>query len=201
MNLEEIALQLRKKQVIDDADFDHLYPNSFLKIADRHFSAVYVCQLASDFLCDQKHPKILDIGSGSGKFCLIGALGNVNYQFTGVEYRLTLHEQAVALKNLFELSNCHFIHGNVLDLPLSEFNGFYMFNPFLEQKDKTAIIPMDYAKESETDYLEYVLNALNQLPKGIKLATYYIDKKQIPNSFSFIKSQIGNQLHFFIKTV
>jgi hypothetical protein len=76
-----------------------------------------------------------------------------------------------------------------------------MFNPFLEQKDKTAIIPMDYAQESETDYLEYVLNALNQLPKGIKLATYYIDKKQIPNSFSFIKSQIGNQLHFFIKTV
>lgn len=200
MNLEEIALRLRKKQVIEDADFDHLYPNSFLKIADRHFSAVYVSQLASSFLCDQNHPKVLDIGSGSGKFCLIGALGNENCQFTGVEYRLTLHEQAVALKNQFSLSNCHFIHGNVLDKSLTEFNGFYMFNPFLEQKDKTAIIPMDYAQESETDYLEYVLNALHHLPKGTKLATYYIDKKRIPNSFSLIKSQIGNQLHFFIKS-
>jgi hypothetical protein len=201
MNLEEIVLRLKTKEVVEDAHFDQLYPDSFLKIADRHFSAVYVCQLASDFLCDQKHSKILDIGSGSGKFCLIGAIGNPKCLFTGVEYRLTLHRQSVSLKNRFNLPNCNFIHGNVLEIPLGDFNGFYMFNPFLEQKDKTAIIPMDYVQQNETDYLEYVLDAMHRLPKGTKLATYYIDKKRIPNSFSLVKSQVGNQLHFFVKMI
>jgi hypothetical protein len=74
-----------------------------------------------------------------------------------------------------------------------------MFNPFLEQKDKSAIIAMDYNHENEIDYLDYVLSELEKLPSGTRLATYYIDKKLIPNSFSLIKSQVGNQLYFFIK--
>ena len=200
MTIEEIYLRLKKKLVIDDAEFDALYPNSFLNISDRHFSSIYVCQLAARFLSEQKQAKILDIGSGAGKFCIIGAMSNVNSNFTGIEYRGTLHEEAQKLKNQLQLSNCEFVNGNILDYQLQDFNSFYMFNPFLEQKDKSAIIAMDFNHQNEIDYLDYVLSELEKLPSGARLATYYIDKKLIPKSFSLIKSQVGNQLHFFIKT-
>jgi hypothetical protein len=200
MTLEEIRSRLKNNLVIDDAEFDALYPKSFLEISDRHFSSIYVCQLVSKFLSEQKKAKILDIGSGAGKFCLIGALANENNNFTGIEYRATLHQEAVGLKNQFQLTNCQFLNGNILDYQLQDFNAFYMFNPFLEQKDKSAIIAMDFNHENEIDYLDYVLAKLENLPSDTRLATYYIDKKLIPKSFSLIKSQVGNQLHFFIKT-
>lgn len=200
MTLEEIRSRLKNNQAIDDSAFDALYTRSFLDISDRHFSSIYVCQLASRFLSEQKQAKILDIGSGAGKFCLIGALANENSNFTGIEYRATLHQEAVELKNRFQLSNCAFLNGNILDYPFNDFNAFYMFNPFLEQKDKTAIIAIDFEHENKIDYLDFVLCELEKMPLGTRLATYYIDKKLIPNSFSIVKSQVGNQLHFFIKT-
>ena len=200
MTIEEIYLRLKKNLVLYDAEFDALYPNAFLNISDRHFSSIYVCQLAAQFLSKQEQAKILDIGSGAGKFCIIGAMANAKSDFTGIEYRATLHEEAQKLKNQLQLSNCQFVNGNILDYKLQDFNAFYMFNPFLEQKDKSAIIAMDFNHENEIDYLDYVLAKLENLPSDTRLATYYIDKKLIPKSFSLIKSQVGNQLHFFIKT-
>ncbi len=199
MTLEEIRSRLKNNQAIDDIAFDALYSKSFLDISDRHFSSIYVCQLASRFLSEQKQAKILDIGSGAGKFCLIGALAYENSNFTGIEYRATLHMEAVYLKNQFQLSNCKFVNGNIIDFNLKDFNAFYMFNPFLEQKDKTAIIAIDFEHENQIDYLDFVLCELEKMPLGTRLATYYIDKKLIPNSFTTVKSQVGNQLNFYVK--
>jgi len=199
MTLEKIRSRLKNNQTIDDIEFDALYPKSFLNISDRHFSSIYVCQLAARFLSEQKQANILDIGSGAGKFCIIGALSHENTCFTGVEYRATLHMEAVYLKNQFQLSNCDFVNGNIIDYNIQDFNAFYMFNPFLEQKDKSAIINIDFEYEDKIDYLNYVFEKFEKMPPGTRLSTYYINKNLIPKSFSLIKSQVGDRLHFFIK--
>ncbi len=63
------------KQNIDvpDEAFNEIYSSRIKKLAERHWTPVEVAKQASEFLAETCDTKILDIGSGVGKFCMIGA--------------------------------------------------------------------------------------------------------------------------------
>lgn len=50
-----------------DTDFNELYPPEIQMLARRHWTSIHIARQAASFLAS-KDSKILDIGSGVGKF-------------------------------------------------------------------------------------------------------------------------------------
>ena len=92
---------------------------------------------------------VLDIGSGAGKFCVIGAL-HTKGTFHGVEQRRNLHIISKKLVKEFEVTNVKFIHSNIDRITFFNYNAFYFFNPFEENiYPKNRIddnVPLSFSK-------------------------------------------------------
>ncbi len=190
---------IEKGELPPDELMDGVLPDEYKLHAARHFSGCYIIKLAAEFLSEVFNPRILDIGSGSGKFCQLGALIHPYTQFTGVEYRLDLVDIALELKRDFQLDNVKFINENIVNHSFQPYNGFFMFNPFLEHRNAAA--RMDHfqdAPEKEMEYSHYVQDQLSQCQPGARLATFYVLKNQIPSNFKVVKESMGDMLLFWI---
>ena len=64
---------LEKGIPIDDDDFDEIYPEDIRPMAFTHFTPVEMAIKSAKFLVQKSGTKVLDIGSGAGKFCMIGS--------------------------------------------------------------------------------------------------------------------------------
>lgn len=198
-SVKEIKKLVEQGILPSDEQMDGLLPDKFKKHANQHFSGCYIIKLASEYLCEAIKPNILDIGSGSGKFCQLAGLLNPEAQFTGVEYRLELVDIALELKGEFQLDNVNFVHENIINHSFQPYNGFFMFNPFLEHRN--ALTRMDNfqdAPEKEMEYSYYVKDQLSQCQPGARLATFYVLKNQIPSNFKVVKESMGGMLLFWV---
>ncbi len=74
----------------------------------------------------------LVVGSGAGKFCLVGAL-NSKAHFFGVEQRQSLVKMANQLAEYFRITNSSFIHADALKIDWSEYEVIYLFNSYYEK--------------------------------------------------------------------
>lgn len=113
-----------------DIQFHYLYPPTIQRLAHRHWTPLHAVQKAVQFLAPNEGVRILDIGSGVGKFCLAGAYYNRDAFFYGVEQRKDLVEHAWAAKKAIGLTNVSFIHQNFTKLDLKEYDHFYFYNSF-----------------------------------------------------------------------
>ncbi|MEY3236285.1 MAG: hypothetical protein RI883_386, partial [Bacteroidota bacterium] len=139
--------KLRAKISISDEEFDAIYPEDVRDHSNRHFTSVFLSQKAAQYLANGEEKEILDIGSGTGKFCLVGATCT-NAHYTGVEHRKYLSEIAQECANTFVVPNVSFINANILDIDFKTFDAFYIFNPFLETHDKSARIDQSVSIKS-----------------------------------------------------
>ena len=196
----DVFSKLRNKDAVFDEEFDTIFPEDVREHSNRHFTSVFIAQQAAAFLTEKGAKTILDIGSGTGKFCLVAsAISNAN--FTGVEHRTYHVEIGNDCAKRFGLHNCEFIADDILNIDFSNYNAFYIFNPFLESKDPTA--QMDKAlkeglKEYET-YSAYVYKQFDSLSVGTRIASYWTSKTQFPPSFELVKSAFGETLTFWRK--
>ena len=71
---------------LEDSRFDLVYPREIRELSDRHWTPVEVARKAAVFLVREPGTRVLDIGCGPGKFCIVGALAT-DGRFTGVEQR------------------------------------------------------------------------------------------------------------------
>lgn len=198
--MESIIDKFRRNVTVFDDDFDMIFPEDVREYSNRHYTSVFLAQKAAEFLVQDKNDTILDIGSGTGKFCLVGAL-TTHGHFTGVEYRKYQSDIARNVAQNYSISNVEFIHANILDVPFDEFTGFYMFNPFLEQIDRTAkmdgLIKDDI--ENYTLFNEYVQSELMKKEIGTRLVSYYVPIIQIPDCFQQVDSFFGGTFCFWEK--
>jgi SAM-dependent methyltransferase len=183
-----------------DANFNDLYPLNIRMLASRHWTSINIAKLAVGFLAG-KGSKILDIGSGVGKFCLTGAYYAPNSQFFGVEQRESLVRKAVKAQRTLDLQNISFIHGNFTQLNLKDFDHFYFFNSFYENIDDLDRIDedLDYSEALYEYYVGYLYNGLQQMPKGTKLVTYHSCRREIPRGYEVVESHQNGDLNFWIK--
>src|SRR5690349_16221617 len=87
-------------QFASDLQFDLLYPPSIRRLAEKHWSPLSIARKAAHFLSAEPHVKILDIGSGVGKFCLAAALVKPEAFYYGIEQRRSLIYYADRSKEL-----------------------------------------------------------------------------------------------------
>ncbi len=186
---------------VTDAEFDEIYPTDIQPLSKRHFSPVAVAKMAAEYLADTPNAKILDIGSGVGKFCMIGAACTEG-AFTGVEQRENLHSLSVSLAQQYNLSNINFIHGNILSINFKDYNAFYFFNAFYENilVDDSIDDKVELDKELFFLYSLYLRKQLSKMPIGTKLATYFACSEEIPPNYTVISTQIEGRFKLWEKT-
>ncbi|MES1220842.1 MAG: methyltransferase domain-containing protein [Bacteroidota bacterium] len=185
----------------DDRRFIEIYPQNIQKISQRHWTPVSVIRQAARFLSPAPNLRILDIGSGIGKFCLVAAHDNPDSIFIGVEQRAELVQVAEHAKEILAIKNVIFHHENITGTDLSAYDHFFFFNSFFEQ-----IEPVDrmdgsivYSNANYAYYTEVLYKKLEILPPGTRLVTYHGKHSQVPPGFVLRDRTFDNLLEFWIK--
>ncbi len=191
---------LKNKKVPTDLVFDKIYPKSYQEHSARHFTPVKIAIKAANLLVDKPTDKILDIGSGVGKFCCVGASVKQAH-FYGIEKRKTLINLSNKIKRTYKLKNAHFIYGDFTELDFSKYDGIYFFNSFHEHFDETCVLD-NTSKVSIKAYKKYhndLVLKLNECKAGTRLVTFHTFKNKIPKTFDFIDMNETGLLKFYIK--
>ncbi len=191
---------LRLSIDITDQDFDAIYPENIRRIASTHWSSVAICKTASEFLVGCAGTKVLDIGSGAGKFCMEGATTTKGH-FTGVEYRLSLVDLATTLCERYDLKNVNFIQANATSIDFRNYDAFYFFNSFYENINVhhhfDDSITMNV--ENYEAYVSDMAKQLSRLPLGTRLATYSTLQSVVPGNFKLVDSLHYGSLNLWEK--
>lgn len=184
-----------------DNQFHHLYPLAMQQLARRHWTSLAITQKVVQFLTPSPGDKVLDIGSGVGKFCLTGAYYQPSAQFFGIEQRSDLVAHAETAKSILGLSNVHFIHGNFTQLDFSQYNHFYFYNSFYEHLVDTDKID-EHITFSESLYNYYnrcLYKKLDQMPAGTRLVTFHTLDDKVPPGYYLADALEGNLLRLWLK--
>ncbi|MBY0347898.1 MAG: methyltransferase domain-containing protein [Hydrotalea flava] len=191
----------REKWMENDAAFHQLYPKEIQLLAKKHWTPIEVARIAADFLVSQKNEKILDIGSGAGKFCIVAGYYKPDAFFYGVEQRKSLIEVAEAAKLKLGIPNAFFIEGNFTQLNFNDYHHFYFYNAFFENIAGTDKIDesIDYSLELYNYYNRYLYKQLETKPAGTKLVTFHSLENEVPRNYTLVDARMDNLLKCWIK--
>ena len=199
--MSDEKLEIADNYLCTDTQFNELYPYNIQLLAKRHWTPLRIARWTTEFLTAAPGCKILDIGSGVGKFCLAGALYAPDALFYGVEQRQYLIGHAVAAKRTLGLNNVSFIHGNFTQLDFRQYDHFYFFNSFYENLDEDGRIDygINYSEALYEYYARNLYNGLKVTPSGTKVVTYHTLWHEIPNDYRMVESLENGALTFWIK--
>ncbi len=96
-----------------------------------HWSPAEACVRAAQLLAPRAKDRVLDVGSGVGKFCVLASLV-AKGEFVGVELREPLVRQSEAVAAHFGAARARFIHADALAHDWSPYQALYFYNPFAE---------------------------------------------------------------------
>src|SRR5690349_287701 len=131
---------LRRGHELDDDEFDEVYPDWGRRMSHVHWTPVAVARCAAQWLVARPGTRVLDVGSGVGKFAIVGSLVTEGV-FYGIEQRKHLVDAAQAAARGLRAKSVHFLHGDMTTLDWQLFDAFYLYNPF--QEDMRSLVPLD----------------------------------------------------------
>ncbi|MCO6498291.1 MAG: methyltransferase domain-containing protein [Chitinophagaceae bacterium] len=190
-----------EKYFKSDETFDALLTDPLRLVAPRHWTPLEVAEKAARFLCTHAGAKILDIGSGSGKFCFTAGYHHPEARFTGVEQREYLVDFCNRLKEKLGFGNVNFIHSNISDFDISEFDHFYFYNSFYENIPGTQKIDYDikYSESLYNYYNRMLYKKLDKMPSGTRLVTYHSLGGEIPPGYEIVGTDYAEFLKYWQK--
>lgn len=202
--LKALLRQLRKRVNVSDLEFDRIFPAWARRLSERHWTPVDVARRAAYLLCPDRNARILDVGAGVGKFCILGSLVT-RATFLGVEQRTTFVQTACEVANQVGATQAQFLHGNACDVDWRPFDGIYLFNPFYEHISTMAgdldIDPILRSPDSFYGYIAMTLDKLAETADGTRVALYHGFGGVLPDSFHLVHCErIGtSNLELYIK--
>jgi SAM-dependent methyltransferase len=178
---------LLRREPVRDEDFDALYPSNVRAASQTFWTPVRVAQRAAMLLAgDRPDIRVLDVGSGPGKLCIIGAL-TTSARFTGIEQRPNLIAAARSAASRLEVERAAiFVEGEIQSIEWETFDAFYFFNPFMENlySERTKF---DHTVElSRTRFMRDVSAArckLRRTRAGTRVVTYHGLGHTLPSVF------------------
>jgi len=170
------------------------------KLSATHWTPVAVARKAADFLVTCPTTKVLDLGSGAGKFCVVAAM-NTQAMITGVEQRENLIHISEKLASHFNVENVKFIHTDLKNIIFENFDAFYFFNSFEEKVNLQDKIDSDNSFEQVefTRYNNFLLQELDKVSIGTRVVTYCGQGDVIPDSYILLRSDNKGKLLFWEK--
>ena len=94
---------LRHHRRVRDSDWDLAYPWKYAELSSVHWTPISVARRAATLLSQRPKTRILDVGSGVGKFCTVAALTTPG-TFCGIERWGEMVDIARATANRAQLS-------------------------------------------------------------------------------------------------
>jgi SAM-dependent methyltransferase len=129
---EQIIESFRTGSYPEDAEFDSFLPEAAKPAADQHWTPVRVAARAAQWLDEVRARRVLDIGSGAGKFCVAAALAG-RCELVGLEHRAPLVDAARSLAEHFGVgARVTFIQGALGAVSIPSADAYYLYNPFEE---------------------------------------------------------------------
>jgi SAM-dependent methyltransferase len=170
-------------------------------VAEKHWTPLAVAEKAAAFLAASPDAKVLDIGSGSGKFCLTAAHFHPLNMFYGIEQRANLVALSSELAERLQLENVNFICDNITNIDFKNYNNFYFYNSFYENITGTQKIDFSvtYSEELYNYYNRYLFKQLAKKPAGTRLVTYHSFGSEIPSDYEIVHTDYGEFLKFWVK--
>ena len=184
---------------IEDEKFEQIYPSSIRKLSALFWTPLAVAAKAAELLVLRPGTRVLDVGCGAGKFCLVAAR-LTEAHFTGVEQRADLIAAARQAARGLDISNVEFLHRNVLDVSFADHDAFYIFNPFEEHLhghriDKAVQLSPELFKR----YTSYVSDQLGRRPLGTRVVTYMGYADDVPACYECEATCFSDDLKLWIK--
>ena len=181
---QQVAHRLRHGAIVDDETFDALLSEQAQKKSVSYWSPVAAAQQASRLFHDAGAQRILDVGSGSGKFVTIASL-TLERRVWGLERRGNLVRESRQLAQDLG-AEVVIIEGALEAVEPRRFDGFYFFNPFGEYVADDAD---RYDAQFPRSFEAYVNDArrverwLRAAPLGTALITHHGLGGRIPGSY------------------
>jgi len=171
-------------------------------LAAKHWTPLHITWRVAQYLAPADNVKVLDIGSGVGKFCLAAAHCMPSAFFFGVEQRKDLVSHAECGRKILGLKNVHFMHGNFTQLDFRQYDAFYFYNSFYENLVATDKIDdnIEYSTGLYNYYNRLLYRKLNEMKAGTRLVTYHSLEEEIPPAYHLVEAQVECLLKFWIKT-
>jgi hypothetical protein len=182
----QAAEALRRGSRLTDREFDAMYPKPLRCVSRMQWTPVAVAVRAANLLVSAGAREILDIGSGVGKFCIIGSLSTEHAAFSGIEQRPHLVNVATDVAARLGAGRVRFTSGNAMDVAFEKFDGLYMYNPFYEQVSNCLLQIDETIDRSKKRYWNYVMGVFRKLcraPLGTKVVTYNGYGARLPRTF------------------
>lgn len=187
---------------VSDREFDAIYVQKMRQVSKFHFTPVAVARKAASFLVSRPGARVLDIGSGAGKFCMVGAACTEGF-FTGVEQRHYLVLFSSLLAKWHRLNNLRYIHSNITEVKFQDFDAIYFYNSFCEN-----IVPNnpidDTIRPDKAHYFkysQYMKTQLDGMRVGTRLATYFSTLDEVPESYKPVGTDFDKKLIFWEKVL
>lgn len=197
---ETQANQIQPDFLKRDTHFDGLYQRHIGSLSAVHWTPLDVVEEASDYLA-VPGCRVLDVGSGAGKFCIAAGSRHSKATFYGIEHRQHLVEEAERVRLLTGVPNVTFRFGNVTELQSDDFDHFYFYNSFCEQMqpwgriDNTVKISADLYRL----YKSHFHAMLENKPADTRLVTYHTPNSEIPKSYKLVRNTYKKCLKLWIK--
>jgi len=178
---------LRSGFPLTDRQFDKLFSPNARRCSKRHWTPVETAKRAASLLTEGLECKILDVGSGVGKFCIVGALSTPATYF-GVEQRKWLVSESNYITQSLPIPRVHFLSTQMNEIDWGEFDHFYFYNPFYEQIVESARIDenVEFATEHYDAYVTWVKMQLAKARTGTKVVTFHGMGGEMPPSYELI---------------
>ncbi|MEZ4366108.1 MAG: hypothetical protein R2939_07445 [Kofleriaceae bacterium] len=127
-----IRAALRAGRPITDAEFDRVFPAAHRYRSSVHWTPVEVALRVGALLAPAPGGRVLDVGAGVGKACLLGAL-TTRLAWDGIERDARMVRTArMAARALGVAEQARFLEGDVASVDWSAYGGLYLYNPFAE---------------------------------------------------------------------
>lgn len=161
----------------DEADelLDALYPDPFRLFRGQHTTPVDVATRAAAWLAGAPGARVLDVGAGAGRFCVVGAL-TTGATFVGVEQRRRLVDAARDVAARLGATRAEFVRGDIREVDWARFGGFYLFNPFAENylpRDERIDDEVAHAAARLVADIDFVEARLHAAPAGTRVVTWH----------------------------
>jgi len=193
----------RETCLASDSDFDKIYDAKSRKLSRQHWTPVWVAKRVARLLTEAGATRILDVGSGVGKFCIAGAL-STGADFVGLERRSGLVDIARSAASELGATRATFVHADVDSFSFEGFDGIYLYNPFQEQISKFIVQIDDEVERSQAAYWHFVRATtaeLAHLSTRAAVVTFNGFGGQMPPDYEFFGDEpAGNdRLELWVK--
>lgn len=187
---------------MDDRRFDAVYPPAIRRVSRQHWTPVEVAVRAAGLLADRPGARLLDIGSGAGKFCIVAA-AVTGARVSGIEQRGRFVDVAREAAASFGV-DVDFRAGTLADCDPRLFDGLYLFNPFGENLCSTKDRLDDTVELGEARFRRDVAAAedfLRGAAVGTRVVTYCGFGGIMPRGYERVaRERRGGTLELWVRT-